>query len=305
MSVTDSGSIRGMSGALRPSHRGRPRGCRAPVRVDRTGVAGADARGRRAARSGGGSSSGLLRAGRAWTRVVPEQRIVEAAARRCRDTAESTGWGALRVGGRPSGSTGRRPMASRTAGRSLADRGRRRTDAGRESSDLAGAARTRASSPTMDGAVRSRRLMPVACASRCGTPPIASRPAVRCSTWRRTPTWSRSTEVRHLRGQPFRLDRDPAVPRGAGSGATRTAGRLARWMPARAGSWTRGSPPALSNRPVFDDQGRHVGTPDLLDAEAGSVVEYDGAAAPPGSRSADATGSERSSSAASAWSTSR
>ncbi len=37
-----------------------------------------------------------------------------------------------------------------------------------------------------------------------------------------------------------------------------------------------GLPPALTNRPVFDDQGRHVGTPDLLDPEAGVVGEYDG-----------------------------
>ncbi len=37
-----------------------------------------------------------------------------------------------------------------------------------------------------------------------------------------------------------------------------------------------GLPPPLTNRPVFDDQGRHVGTPDLLDLEAGVVGEYDG-----------------------------
>ena len=35
-------------------------------------------------------------------------------------------------------------------------------------------------------------------------------------------------------------------------------------------------PPALANRPVFDVNGRHVGTPDLLDVEAGVVGEYDG-----------------------------
>lgn len=36
-------------------------------------------------------------------------------------------------------------------------------------------------------------------------------------------------------------------------------------------------PPALANRPVFDAAGKHVGTPDLLDVEAGVVGEYDGA----------------------------
>ena len=29
------------------------------------------------------------------------------------------------------------------------------------------------------------------------------------------------------------------------------------------------------NRPIFDLHGRHVGTPDLLDAEAGLYGEYD------------------------------
>lgn len=32
----------------------------------------------------------------------------------------------------------------------------------------------------------------------------------------------------------------------------------------------------LTNRPVFDLSGRHVGTPDLLDADAGVAIEYDG-----------------------------
>ena len=36
-------------------------------------------------------------------------------------------------------------------------------------------------------------------------------------------------------------------------------------------------PRPLCNTPVFDLQGRHVGTPDLLDVEAGLVGEYDGA----------------------------
>lgn len=36
-----------------------------------------------------------------------------------------------------------------------------------------------------------------------------------------------------------------------------------------------GLPHPLANRPVFDLRGRHVGTPDLLDARAGVVGEYD------------------------------
>jgi hypothetical protein len=36
-------------------------------------------------------------------------------------------------------------------------------------------------------------------------------------------------------------------------------------------------PRPLCNRPVFDLRGRHLGTPDLLDVEAGVVGEYDGA----------------------------
>jgi hypothetical protein len=35
-------------------------------------------------------------------------------------------------------------------------------------------------------------------------------------------------------------------------------------------------PPPLCNRPVFDLAGNHVGTPDLLDVEAGLVGEYEG-----------------------------
>jgi hypothetical protein len=37
-----------------------------------------------------------------------------------------------------------------------------------------------------------------------------------------------------------------------------------------------GLDPPLTNRPVFDRTGRHIGTPDLIDVKAGLVVEYDG-----------------------------
>jgi hypothetical protein len=44
-------------------------------------------------------------------------------------------------------------------------------------------------------------------------------------------------------------------------------------------SWTfdAGRPRPLCNAPIFDPAGRHIGTPDLLDAHAGVVGEYDGA----------------------------
>lgn len=38
-----------------------------------------------------------------------------------------------------------------------------------------------------------------------------------------------------------------------------------------------GLPRPLLNRPVFDRRGRHIGTPDLLDVEAGVIGEYEGA----------------------------
>ena len=38
-----------------------------------------------------------------------------------------------------------------------------------------------------------------------------------------------------------------------------------------------GFPRPLCNHPIFDRAGRHLGTPDLLDVEAGVVGEYDGA----------------------------
>lgn len=47
-----------------------------------------------------------------------------------------------------------------------------------------------------------------------------------------------------------------------------------------------GLPPPLLNRPVFDPAGNHVGTPDLLDVEAGVVGQYDGALHLTGSRRA-------------------
>ncbi len=37
-----------------------------------------------------------------------------------------------------------------------------------------------------------------------------------------------------------------------------------------------GLPPPLTNRPIFDRHGRLLGTPDLLDLESGTTVEYDG-----------------------------
>ena len=37
-----------------------------------------------------------------------------------------------------------------------------------------------------------------------------------------------------------------------------------------------GFPPPLCNRPVFDLEGRHIGTPDIIDLEAGVVGQYNG-----------------------------
>jgi hypothetical protein len=39
-----------------------------------------------------------------------------------------------------------------------------------------------------------------------------------------------------------------------------------------------GLPAPLCNRPLFDHDGRHIGTPDIFDPDAGVVGEYDGAA---------------------------
>ena len=76
-----------------------------------------------------------------------------------------------------------------------------------------------------------------------------------------------------------------------GSAGPRTGVALARqacalasessWSPME--TWLRlvwvldaGFPPPLCNQPVFDPSGRLIGTPDLLDHEAGVAVEYDG-----------------------------
>jgi hypothetical protein len=53
--------------------------------------------------------------------------------------------------------------------------------------------------------------------------------------------------------------------------------------------WTQDAdrPRPLCNVPVFDRAGRHLGTPDLLDVEAGLVGEYDGALHLAGTKRAD------------------
>lgn len=43
-------------------------------------------------------------------------------------------------------------------------------------------------------------------------------------------------------------------------------------------AWVRctGGEAPLTNRPIFDLQGRHIGTPDLIDVQAGVIGQYDG-----------------------------
>lgn len=75
-----------------------------------------------------------------------------------------------------------------------------------------------------------------------------------------------------------------AHPGWTGIGQERTAVALAdenSWSPQE--TWTRlvwqlvaGLPPLSCNRPVFDRHGAFVATPDLIDEEAGLVIEYDG-----------------------------
>jgi hypothetical protein len=75
-----------------------------------------------------------------------------------------------------------------------------------------------------------------------------------------------------------------AHPGWTGIGQERTAIALAdenSWSPQE--TWTRlvwvviaGLPPLLCNRPLFDRRGNFMGTPDLIDEEAGLIVEYEG-----------------------------
>jgi hypothetical protein len=77
----------------------------------------------------------------------------------------------------------------------------------------------------------------------------------------------------------------PTMPAWTGIQQCRTATALANenaWSPREVGvrlTWERHArlPRLLANQPVFDTRGRHIGTPDLLDEEAGVVIEYDGA----------------------------
>jgi len=52
--------------------------------------------------------------------------------------------------------------------------------------------------------------------------------------------------------------------------------------------WSRADelPPPITNRPIFDLTGRHLGTPDLFEPRAGLAVEYDGKLHLEGSRRA-------------------
>ena len=77
----------------------------------------------------------------------------------------------------------------------------------------------------------------------------------------------------------------PTMPAWTGIGQCHKATALANenaWSPRE--TWVRLAwehharlPRLLTNHPVFDRVGRHIGTPDLLDEEAGVVIEYDGA----------------------------
>lgn len=77
----------------------------------------------------------------------------------------------------------------------------------------------------------------------------------------------------------------PTMPAWTGIRQCRTATALGNenaWSPREVGvrlTWERHArlPRLLANQPVFDMRGRHIGTPDLLDEEAGVVIEYDGA----------------------------
>ena len=77
----------------------------------------------------------------------------------------------------------------------------------------------------------------------------------------------------------------PTMPAWTGIAQCRKATALANenaWSPREARvrlAWEHHArlPRLLTNHPVFDRVGRHIGTPDLLDEEAGVVIEYDGA----------------------------
>ncbi len=125
----------------------------------------------------------------------------------------------------------------------------------------------------------------VRCASRCATPEApAMRPAR--STWRPSTTWSRGRRCGCSPG-PGPAPDSRAGPgcrstvRGLPSGA-RTVGRRVR--PTCDMIWVldAGLPTRAATSRSSTSVGTYIGTPDLLDEEAGVVGEYDGVSASPG-----------------------
>ena len=262
-----------MRGTRPPWHgRGRVRrgthGSRSswPVRVDPAGV------GRPDVRAGTGSARGVAPAVGCTCRLgvdgsVLEQRIVEAAAvlpgarRRHRVGALRWSGGVWFDGLEPDGQTWR-PVTLATG----------YSDIGSSRASSISQERLGPRELVVVDGVRTTRSFG-RCASRCGTPGRAR--------GGRALDMAAYYDLVSIGEVAVYASAHPGVDRHPASAGSRCPDRREQLVPAgvrHAHVWVldAGLPRPLCNHPVFDGSAATLGTPDLLDAEAGLVVEYDG-----------------------------
>ena len=242
----------------------RPAGARGPQRASPGPTRSRPAAGR------GGVRAGPLRA------VVRRPASARAADRRGgggpADVRRSHRLGGPAMGGRASGSTGSARTGSRDCPVTLAIGVRRHPQpAGHRG--LAGTTRPARAHHRRRAARDDRRPVRLL---RDAVRREQARGGRAARTWRRTPTWSRS------RRSPSMRSPTPAGPASRSAATalgsrTRTAGRRGRHGMRLIWVLDAGFPARCATCPSSTDAGRHIGTPDLLDPEAGVVGEYDGA----------------------------
>ena len=223
----------------------------------------------------GGAPAAASTCRRASTATFAEQRIVEAAAV-LPDFGGVTGWAASALGGgiwfdgsAPDGRA-RLPVTLATGYSDV------RTPAGDR--DLAGTARPARPHRHRRAARHTRRFGLICFEMRYAADKREA--ARRSSTWRRTrrPGLDRGDRCSMPRPSPA----GPGIPQCRDALVLADENSWSPWETRMRLVWMldAGFPRPLCNPPIFDRFGQHIGTPDLLDPEAGVVGEYDGRPAP-------------------------
>jgi hypothetical protein len=201
---------------------------------------------------------------------VPEQRIVEAAAV-LPSYGGVTGWAALRWMGAtwfgglaPDGST-ELPVCLVTAGDDIRPQPGIAVSAERlDPSELVVVDGMSLTIPARSVTFEMRYAASVSAAV------VAADMAMQADLVSRTELWDFVAGLQGWTGVPRCREAMPLTNENSWSPRETTHLRLVWVLDA-------GLPPTLCNVPVFDRAGHHIGTPDLLDEEAGVAGEYDGA----------------------------